>query len=103
MAKTVTVNRTADMQAVAEAKLKERKDLGLLGKLWSLELYFDRYDSAETQHYLQVNLTGDEIQRYRESIFTIGFQIPVSPGHWRIVMPYELKRVELFRQSKYFE
>lgn len=75
-------------------------ELGRAGKLWSIEIIYQC--DSNTKIECKRNLTGEELVKYREDIFKIGFSVPIAAGHWRIVTPYDIVQVDLYKQSGYF-
>ncbi len=76
------------------------QQLGREGKLWTIEITY--HCDSNTKLERKRNMTGDELVKYREDIFRIGFSVPIAAGHWRIVTPYDIIQVDLYKQSGYF-
>ena len=84
-----------------EISLEQRKKLGATGKLRRVSLYY-REGSATKQVY-QDNLTGPEIMAFSEKIYKEGMMLPIDPGHWRIVAPFDIVDIHIFKQDKFYE
>jgi hypothetical protein len=81
-------------------ELQQRIDLGKAGKLWRIEVLFK--EGVETRRYELRDRTGREVMDFREKVFKAGLMIPVSPGMWRIVSPFDLLEITVYRQQKYY-
>lgn len=81
--------------------LEEREALGKAGKLWGIEVIC-RMGPETKRHHLD-NQTDDEIMRFRERIFAAGLMLPVDPGRWVIIPPWDITQIYLNRQSKFFK
>ena len=83
-------------------ELRELYEMGAAGKLWTLEVEYD-FDS-ERKITRWRNLTDQDLMRRRTSMFQVGFSIPVGgqPGHWRVICPIDIVKVDLYRQTGYF-
>jgi hypothetical protein len=80
--------------------LNELTQMGKEGKLWTLTICFTL--DGETKQDIKRNLKSREIMKLRTDLFQVGFLHPISAGRWRIVMPLDIDRVYLDRQSGYF-
>lgn len=85
------------------AELRELWEMGAHGKLWTLEVVYTV--DSEQKILRWRNMTDDQLMARRSKMFMVGFSIPVAdgePGHWRIICPMDILRVDLYRQSGYF-
>jgi hypothetical protein len=62
-------------------------------------LYYYVNDEIKRQEIK--NLTWDEVMQKRYDIFDCGFMAPVDPGHWIVISPGDIKRLDIFRQVGY--
>lgn len=78
---------------------QERMQLGKSGKLFRLEvLYF----IGESVKKIDIaNRKWTEVLEFRGNIYEIGLFVPIDPGHWVIVSPADIKRVDVYRQNGY--
>jgi hypothetical protein len=90
---------TTDKQYIPPEVLR-LMELGRQGKLWTIEITY--HCDSNTKLERKRNMTGDELVKYREDIFRIGFSVPIAAGHWRIVTPYDIVQVDLYKQNGYF-
>jgi hypothetical protein len=83
-------------------ELKELFEMGAAGKLWTLE--FEYTMDSERKLFRWRNLSEKELMVKRTKMFSVGMTVPVGgePGHWRIICPIDIIRVDLYRQSGYF-
>lgn len=91
---------SASKQPYVPPELQQRIDLGKAGKLWTIEVIYNCHN--EVKKIARRNLKNEEVQEYRETMFRYGLTIPVEPGHWQIICPYDIARVDLYKQSGYF-
>lgn len=75
--------------------------LGRDGKLWALEVVYSIRDKNEYKQMIKRNLTEEELLKTREAMFKYGLQIPVEPGHWKIICPIDILEVDLYKQKAY--
>lgn len=94
------MNSTQKIPDNIPAELHELWEMGAAGKLWTLECVYVL--DSEQKIIRWRNLTDAELMGRRVKMFSQGFTIPVEPGHWRIVHPIDIQRVDLYRQSGYF-
>lgn len=76
------------------------QQLGRDGKLWTIEVVYNYHNEAKRVRTR--NQTDAEVRKYREEMFRYGLTIPIEPGHWQIICPYDIMQVDLYRQSGYF-
>lgn len=76
-------------------------ELGRQKKLWALEIRYNVPDKNETKIIWKRNMTGEQLQTVRENMFRLGFEIPVEPGHWKIICPMDIVTVDCYRQDNY--
>lgn len=83
-------------------ELRELYEMGAAGKLWALECEYTM--DTERKIIRWRNLTESEMMGRRNKMFHVGMTVPVGgdPGHWRIIHPLDIQRVDLYRQSGYF-
>lgn len=72
-------------------------ELGRQKKLWSVQVVY--MVKNETKLQIKRNLTDEELVKFREALFRYGMQIPIGPGHWKIIPPYDIHEVDLHRQE----
>ena len=70
-------------------------------KLFTVEARYT-YEN-ETRVWRMRNQTAEEVMRIREQIYSAGLAVEWNTGHWIIVHPSDLLRVELFLQKGFFE
>lgn len=82
--------------------LRELYEMGAAGKLWTL--VFEYAMDSERKLITLRNLTDTELMVKRTKMFQVGFTVQVGgeTGHWRIICPIDIVRVDLYRQSGYF-
>lgn len=80
---------------------ERRKQAGAKKQLWTVEIIYNL--DSESCRVLKRNLYDNEVQVLRENMFRYGFPVPVEPGHWRIIPPMDIARVDLVRQTGFFE
>lgn len=73
--------------------------LGRQKKLWAVEVIY--IVKNETKQQIKRNLTAEELMKFREALFRYGMQIPVEENHWKIIPPYDIHEVDIFRQDNY--
>jgi hypothetical protein len=76
-------------------------ELGRQKKLWALEIMYNVPGENKTKIIWKRNMTGEELQKTREGMFRYGFEIPVEPGHWKIICPMDIVTVDCYRQDNY--
>ncbi len=83
-------------------EMKELFEMGAAGKLWTLE--FEYTMDSERKLFRWRNLDEKNLMVKRAKMFSTGLTVPVGgePGHWRIIVPMDIIRVDLYRQSGYF-
>jgi hypothetical protein len=91
---------TDDNQIDPELKRQMLYELGAAGKLWALEVEYNL--DNETKLIRWRNLPDAELQLRRESIFKVGIPLFIEPGHWRIICPMDIAKVDVYRQNGYF-
>lgn len=80
---------------------EERRALGATGRLWRCVVYY--YVGAEVKSSYIDNLTTAEMREFRAGVFSIGYMLPVEPGHYVIIPPSDLGQIHVYRQKKFFE
>jgi len=82
----------------------ERKALGKKGKLWSIEVLAKHgIWGNETKRFARCNLYSSELMQSRKTMFTHGILMPVDPGHWIIVLPWDIVQIDIYRQKLFIE
>lgn len=83
-------------------ELRELYEMGAAGKLWTLE--FEYSMDSERKLFRWRNLSEAQLMARRNKMFSVGITVPVggAPGHWRVICPIDIIRVDLYRQSGYF-
>lgn len=84
-----------------QKELTERMGLGNAGKLWRIEIIYKK-NAGETGRHCLDNQTGAELMNFRAQIFTTGLLLPIDPGHWKVISPWDLLEIDVWRQKKYF-
>ena len=82
-------------------ELDKRKTAGKAGKLWGIEVLFN--EGAEVRRYVLQNRYWEEVMKFRGAVYNVGLMVPVSPGHWKIVAPWDIENIYLTRQNDYFK
>lgn len=77
-------------------------ELGREGKLWTIEVIYKPQDQPDAKRMVRRNMTGQEVLQFRESMFKVGFTIPLGENHWQIVCPLDIHTAYLTKQSGYF-
>lgn len=83
-----------------DPELQKRIDLGKAGKLWRLVVLYKR--GNETCRIEKRDRTGGEIKTLCEDIFVAGLTIPIDPGHYRIISPFDVLEVDAYKQDRFF-
>jgi hypothetical protein len=83
-----------------DPELQKRIDLGKAGKLWRIEVLYK--DGHETRRAELRDRTGREVREFRASVYLEGIALPVDPGHWRVVSPYDIIQIDVWKQARYF-
>jgi hypothetical protein len=83
--------------------IEQRKGLGKKGKLWNIEVLFNRKNVAEVCRVSLRNRTDAELMQFRKEIFSHGIMYALDPGHWLIVSPWDLVELNVWRQVNYFD
>lgn len=78
----------------------ERQELGRQGKLWTIEVIYNKDGTSRILR--KRNMTDVELMKFRQSMFSFGFTMPVEQGHWSIICPLDIVSVDLFKQASYF-
>lgn len=81
-------------------KLNDLVEAGKEGKLWTLTIVFS-FD-GETKTAVHRNKFSREVMNIRGQIFQYGFIHPLGDSSWRVIMPLDIDRVYLDKQSGYF-
>lgn len=77
--------------------------------LFTIEIVF--LHENEVCRQLLRNYTADKLKEVRETIFSAGLMVPVERStelpaeldHWRVISPWNIKAVEVWRQEKFFK
>lgn len=79
-------------------------DLGEAGGLWTLEIMYQMYGEPEPHRKLLRNLTIEKLAATRVKMFSQGLAFAVNgdPGHFEIVIPQDILKVDLYQQFGYF-
>lgn len=84
-----------------QKELEERMKKGNAGELWRIEVIFKK-NAGETGRHTLDNQTGAELMNFRAQIFTCGLLFPIDPGHWKVISPWDLLEIDVWRQKKYY-
>lgn len=82
-----------------EDKMK-RISLGKAGKLWRIEVLYKV--AHETKRVCITDRTGREVREFRELVYTAGLAVPIDPGHFKVISPFDILEVDVWKQDKYF-
>lgn len=85
-----------------QRELDERKQLGREGRLFCIEVLF-RKGNNETSRMQMPNCTGAEVLQFREGVFKAGLKLPIDPGRWKIISPWDILDIDITRQNTFFE
>lgn len=81
-----------------------RREAGKQKKLWCIEVIAKfGANGQETKRWFRSNLYEHEVMKARETMFTHGILVPVAPGTWKVIIPFDILEVELQRQNQFFE
>jgi len=80
-------------------ELQDRIDLGKKGKLWRIEILYKR--GNEVCRIEKRDRTGAEVKTICEDLYIAGLTVPISPGHFRVVSPYDILEVDCYKQDKF--
>lgn len=81
-------------------EIVEMQTLGSEGKLWTLTTIYNI--DAETKQHVERNLKVGEVKKKRSEYFREGFAVRLGEGSYLIVPPFDILRMYLDRQDKYF-
>jgi len=71
--------------------------------LWSVEILFrDAAAQHKTNRYGINNMSSANLMKLRTHLFTIGLMLPIDPGHWKLIAPFDLLSVDVYKQAKRF-
>lgn len=84
-----------------EISLEQRMALGKEGKLRRVRIYYA--EGKITKSIYQDNLTGPEIMEFCERIYQRGMMLPIDPGHWRVIAPFDIQDVHIYKQDKFYD
>jgi len=90
--------RTPEQKALDE--LQARVNLGKAGKLWRIEVMYKA--GNETKRVCIQDRTGRELKDFRDNIFIAGLAVPIDPGHFKVISPFDILEVDLYKQQKYY-
>lgn len=90
----------APVKQYVPPEVQALQELGRQGKLWTVEVVYTL--DSNTKVVRKRNMTSDELMKFRESMFRFGFTVPVEPGHWKVVPPFDIQTVDMFKQTNYF-
>lgn len=75
--------------------------LGEQKKLWALEIMYNIRGNSTTSIMWKRNLDDEELKKVRDAMFRYGIEMPIAPGHWKIICPIDIVDVDLYRQDNY--
>lgn len=78
----------------------KRMELGKAGKLWRIEVLYK--NGNITQRVEIRDRTGKEVREFRELVYTAGLAVPIDPGHFKVVSPYDILEVDVWKQDRFF-
>lgn len=83
---------------------------------FTIEVYYSVPNTGypigdSVSRYVLRNMTAVKLKEFREVVVTAGLMLPVArdPGepdeldHWRIIMPYCIKSIDVWRQRTFFK
>lgn len=79
----------------------QRRQMGKAGKLWRAVVYY--YVGNEVKNVYMDNMTTGEMREFRANLFSIGYMLPVEPGHYVVIPPSDLGQIHIYKQKKFFE
>lgn len=83
---------------------QQRREAGKDGKLWSIVVMAKHgLWGQETKRFARCNLYSNEIMDMRKSFFTHGILMPVDPGHWIVILPWDILQIDIIRQKHFQE
>lgn len=78
----------------------KRMELGKAGKLWRIEVL---YKHGNNTCRVEIrDRTGKEVREFRELVYTAGLAVPIDPGHFKVVSPYDILEVDVWKQDRFF-
>ena len=69
--------------------------------LWSVEIVA-RFGN-EIVLVNMINCTNKELTSLRVNVYQAGVMYWIDPGHYRLISPADILKIEVWRQNKYFE
>lgn len=96
------MSNQSKIPADVSEELRELYEMGAAGKLWTLEFEYTMDNERKLCRWR--NLNEVQLMSKRNKMFSVGLTMPVGgePGHWRIICPIDIIRVDLYRQNGYF-
>jgi hypothetical protein len=67
---------------------------------FTIEVYYDH--GPEPVRYVMRNMTAQKLKEFREVIINAGLMIPRETDHWIIVLPTQIRSIDVTRQEKFF-
>src|SRR5712664_1897562 len=98
------------MEQNQPTELEKRKLAGKAGRLCTIEVYFEELDvdidgrqRRIAKRWAVKNQTWEEVKTFRNMVYTAGLMIAITPGHWKVIHPMEIKTVDIWSQNDYFK
>lgn len=79
---------------------EQLRKLGKEGKLFAVEVLYS--EGKETKKVVYANQTATDLMTFRRNLFTCGFLVGISPGHYRLYSPADIEKVFVDRQSDFW-
>lgn len=68
---------------------------------YSVEILYQH--EAEVIRYVKRNIREERLREFREGIISAGVAIIRGVGHWAIVLPWQIKSINIYRQDKWIK
>lgn len=83
---------------------EQRKKDGKAGKLWTIAV-IARHGiwGQETRRFARCNLYWNELGQARSTMCVHGIMMPVDPGHWIVILPWDILQIDIDKQKTFFE
>lgn len=68
-------------------------------KYWRAEILYRSYGVNDVMRHSIPAMDGKTMEIFRTNLFSIGLAILVAPGHWWLVSPAEILKVDIYEVS----
>lgn len=68
---------------------------------WGIEISY--LHDGEVKRHFNRNCDWDFVKRLQDNIFFIGLRVPVTSDHFIIVSPWNIRSIDIWRQSHFFK